>query len=179
MSQQFPIYLVRLLGRDPPDLTNNNNPTINKAYYKSTNNKNSNRSTNSKPKDDDWIKNLRWELKPGKICPACKKNNHHFYETGCPQMATFAVCKEFYDAAPKEHFHAIKKHYQKYLAELRQKQKDRVKSDKKVLKTLRARYDDEDFASLQETYFECYKQDFPEECEREDNPYLNTDDSEN
>lgn len=54
--------------------------------------------------------------------------------------------------------------------------KQRIKSDKRTIKMMAARYDESELSELQNIMFENYKQDFPEEQYCQENPYLQHDD---
>ena len=57
---------------------------------------------------------LEWKIIPGASCPACKKNNHNVYKTGCPALGLFANCKEFYDSQPKNLIDKAQNSFNKY-----------------------------------------------------------------
>ncbi len=114
---------------------------------------------------------LEWKILPGAICPACKKNNHNVYRTGCPSLGLFAQCKEFYDSQPKHVIDKVKNSFQSYQRELGKKMKLRRNKDRHTLRTVAATYGNEEMGALKDVLFEEYKNDFNEEQYLEENPY--------
>jgi hypothetical protein len=99
------------------------------------------------------------------------------YSTGCPTLATYCACKEFYDKTPKEKLIPVQKQYEKYLGELRKKMKQRRNDDRKTLKRIQLKneYENDDMAILKKTYFENYIEDYAEEQFLDENPFENLD----
>ena len=127
---------------------------------------------NKKNKNDSsWAKNIKWEILPGESCPACLKNNHNVYKTGCPTLATFAACSEFYKKTPKEKLEPVLQSYKKYQKELATKLRERRNNDKRAIRTLAAEYDDEDIATIKTTFYNRYLEDFKDEQYCMENPY--------
>jgi hypothetical protein len=125
--------------------------------------------------NDKWADKLEWKIIPGAICPACKTNNHNVYETGCPTLAKFAACKEFYDKTPKDKLEPVKKSYWKYLSEIRRKMKESRNHTRKTLKFLNGSFESDEINVLKEEFFRQYKEEYQEEQYRADNPFHNLD----
>ena len=121
--------------------------------------------------DTKWADNLKWEIIPDAKCPACGKINHNVYKTGCPELARFAACKDFYDKTPNDKLQPFLKAYKQYQSNLARKMKDRRNNDRRILRTLKAEYDDEDIAKIKVSLFKEYKSDFKEEQYLVDNPF--------
>ena len=60
------------------------------------------REKDSIKNNDEWADKIEWKIMPGETCPACLKNNHNVYKTGCPSLLVFAACSNFYHKTPKE-----------------------------------------------------------------------------
>ena len=131
-------------------------------------------------KDTKWAKNIKWEIQPGEQCPACGKCNHNVYKTGCPSLSQFAVCKEFYDKTPKELLDSVIDSYKQYQKELKEKLRQQRNNDRKAIRTLTERYqNDDDIAEIKKTFFKAYVDDYPEEQFLESNPYCTLEDEDN
>ena len=174
VDEDFALYIISLLPHDDQSsiynaitadmMTATSNAKINKVDGpRQKNNKNKTNST--------WAKEIKWELLPGETCPACLKNNHNVYKTGCPTLATFAACSEFYKKTPKEKLEPVLQSYKQYQKELAKKLRDRRNSDKRAIRTLAAEYDDEDVAKIKKTFFNRYLEDFKDEQYCMENPY--------
>ena len=189
LSPDLAIYLVELLPDDERhDLENiidtskinkttyQNNRRVENPYnkqHKSTNRTRDNYKSafKDKPTSHKWAKDLKWDIIPGAICPACKKSNHNIYKTGCPTMAQFCACQEFYDITPKDQLKPVMNAYQNYLREIQSKMKTRRNSDRKNLRLLKREYDNDDMAVLKKTFFTNYLDDFNEDQYVNHNPY--------
>jgi hypothetical protein len=185
LTSRLAIYMVKQLPQSTDLSTLENvNPTVNKIargnkktvknpYSQSRKSYSWDKREKENKADTEWAKNLEWTVLPGATCPACGKNNHNIYKTGCPTMATFCTCKEFYDNTPKHKLEPVKKQYQKYLTELKSKMAKRRNDDRATLKRIQDRneYNDDDMAILKKTYFENYMEDFAEEQFRDENPF--------
>ena len=114
---------------------------------------------------------LNWKVIPGAVCPACKKNNHNVYTTGCPSLGLFSACKEFYDKTPKSDLKPVQDAYVKYQRELGKKLKERRNNDRRTLRTVADTYGDSDVATLKKALFDSYKVDYLDEQFVTDNPY--------
>jgi hypothetical protein len=132
----------------------------------------------AKKPDNNWTTPLKWEIIPGARCPACHKRDHNVYKTGCPELARFAVCKEFYDKTPDAQLQPVIREYKKYQASIAKKMKERRNNDRRTLRTLKSEYDDDDMSKIKESLFQEYKTDFLEDQYRVDNPldYLDDED---
>jgi hypothetical protein len=128
-----------------------------------------------KPKQQQWAKELKWEILPGEICEACNKNNHNVYKTGCPTLATFCACHAFYNKTPKEKLEPVMASYKQYQRDLQKKMKQRRNTDRAAIKTLTMEYDNEDIDKMKDTFFRKYKMDYNKEQYRQDNPYKDLD----
>lgn len=120
---------------------------------------------NSSSKDTkfNWAKILKYEKIPGARCPGCGGINHNVYKTGCPKLAQFAICKEFYDKTPKEQLQPVKDSYDSYMSELRHKRMRQSRNEtKRTLNKLKDYYDDEEMNNLSESFYEVYQRDFPD-----------------
>jgi Zn ribbon nucleic-acid-binding protein len=185
LTDRLGLYITDLIPDTRKEDLTNNVPTLHaltrsKSAQKSRNpgKKYDIRDTSRNPyqtrkndKKDKMDETLEWRLLPGATCPACKKNNHNVYHTGCANFGLFASCKEFYDQAPKEHIEKVKASYQKYQRELGKKQRERRNHDKQTLRTVAANFEEEEVAKLQKVLFTNYKKDFAEEQHLEENPY--------
>ena len=113
---------------------------------------------------------------PGETCPACKKNNHNVYETGCPTLATFCACKAFYDRTPKALLEPIKKQYEEYLQSIKSRMRKRRMEDKATLRRLQQQHPDDNMEILTSALHKTYVDDYPE-AQYDENPYLNLEDT--
>ena len=125
----------------------------------------------NKKSDTSWAKILKWEIMENKTCPACLRNNHNVYKTGCPTLATFAACKEFYKTAPKDKLEVTKDEFQKFQKEQSKKKRQRWNEDKRAIRTLAEIYDDDDIAQVKKTFFNQYLHDFKDEQFCIEHPY--------
>ena len=114
---------------------------------------------------------LNWKVIPGAVCPACKKNNHNVYQTGCPSLGLFSACKEFYDKTPQSTLQPILNAYKQYQRELGKRLKERRNNDRRTLRTVAHAYGEDDVATLKKALFDSYKQDHLDEQYITDNPY--------
>lgn len=117
------------------------------------------------------VDDLQWRIIPGATCPACKKNNHNVYKTGCPALGLFAHCQEFYDSQPKKLIEKVKGAYNKYQRELGKKMLERRNKDRRTLRTVAATYGENELGALKVAMFDDYKDDFKEEQYAEENPF--------
>jgi hypothetical protein len=152
-------------------------PSINKTYDR---NKKGKRTPTTMIRDESdsttWAENLVWEIIPGARCPACHKNNHNVYKTGCPDLARFAACKAFYDKTPADQLKPIVRAYKKYQYELGKKMKDRRNQDRRMVRTLKHDYDTEDIEKIKTSLFHEYKTDYQENQYLQTNPLDDLDD---
>ena len=72
----------------------------------------------------------------GARCPACNKNNHNVYKTGCPVLAVFAKCKQSHEKHTNEEIAPVIESYNKYQKELSQKLEERRNNDCRMIHTL-------------------------------------------
>ena len=114
---------------------------------------------------------LNWKVIPGAVCPACKKNNHNVYTTGCPSLGLFSACKEFYDKTPQSTLKPIQNAYMQYQRELGKRLKERRNNDRRTLRTVVDTYGEDDVATLKKALFDSYKHDYLDEQYITDNPY--------
>ena len=114
---------------------------------------------------------LNWKVIPGAVCPACKKNNHNVYTTGCPSLGLFSACKEFYDKTPKSDLKPVQDAYIKYQRELGKKLRERRNNNRCTLHTVADTYGESDVATLKKALFDSYKQDYLDEQYLTENPY--------
>ena len=117
------------------------------------------------------MKDLKWEIIPGARCEACGKCNHNVYKTGCPSLAVFSACKDFYDKTPKDKLKPIIKSYDDYQKELQKKLRLRRNNDRRVLRAVAHDLDDEDMTKLQDRLMDAYIIDNEDEQYLESNPY--------
>jgi hypothetical protein len=122
-----------------------------------------------------WAKELKWEILPGVVCLACKTNNHNVYTTGCPTLAEFSACKEFYDATPKSKVEPVKQAYQIYLSTICKKMRNSRFETYRTLCQLTVTYDEDEIDDLHNTLFESYKEEYPEDQYCDNNPFNNLD----
>ena len=109
---------------------------------------------------------------PDTICPACGKKNHNVYDTGCPTLARFAMCKHFYDQCPKDKLDYLVKEFKTWQRDVDKQKKDRRNYDKKTLRTLKDnKYHSDDIESIKKTMYNSYINDFRDEEFSMDNPY--------
>ena len=124
------------------------------------------------PQDKDInVNNLEWKIIPGATCPACGKNNHNVYKTGCPSLGLFANCHDFYKSQPKHLIEKVQNAFNKYQVELGKKMMERRNKDRRILRTVAATCGEDQVADLQDSMFIEYKSDFTEEQYNNDNPY--------
>lgn len=153
-----------------------------KEYYKKKNDKDKDALKNDpllKDQDNSWAKNLSWTIMKNQTCPACYKTDHNVYKTGCPAFAQFAVCNEFYKTVPKDKLDIVVSEYQKYQQELGKRKREKRNSVRKVLRSLKAGYHQDDIEQMKETLFLDYKNEFEDEASNNVNPFDNLDFEEN
>lgn len=124
-----------------------------------------------------WADEIKWEILPNEQCPACLKQNHNVYKTGCPSLAVFCACQDFYNKTPSEKLKPVLQSYQQYQRELSHKMKDKRNEHRRSIKTLSV-YDSEDKDNMKQIFFDKYKSIFPDEQYRTDNPYNTLDEEE-
>ena len=112
-----------------------------------------------KNRRNEWAPELQWERLEGATCPACGKSNHNVYRTGCPSLAVYCACKEFYDKTDKDKLVPVQKSFQKYQKELRHKIRARKSTDKMYLRRMSMEYDTEDMAKLKRTFAQQFTDD--------------------
>ena len=113
----------------------------------------------------------KWDIIPGARCPACNKNNHNVYKTGCPSLAVYTKCKQFHEKHTDEEIAPVIEAYNKYQKELNRKLKERRNNDCRMIRTLHQNnYPDNEINDLKEDLFQQYKSDFPEEQYNHDKP---------
>ena len=140
-------------------------PPYDKGKYQSPYNKRNNDSKDSQK----WADDLKWEIIPGAKCPACYKQ-HNVYTTGCPDLARFAACKEFYDSTPAAKLKPVLQAYQRYQATQTKRMRDRRNSDRRTIRTLKSEYDEDDISKIKHSLFHEYKEDFKEAQYTTENP---------
>jgi hypothetical protein len=124
-----------------------------------------------KEPDTKWVDELKWEILPGEFCPACGKNNHNVYKTGCPALATFAYCKHFMDMTPRHKLEPVLKAYKQYQRDLGRKLRDCRNNDRRTLRALKAaNWTNEDINEVKDTLFVDYKRDYLDEQYVTQNP---------
>jgi hypothetical protein len=183
LSDELGHYLTDLIPEDEQERLTNDTDTsgaiLHTTKFKPYNNKNKHEYSKNKykrtAKTPNFAKDLKWEVIPNAVCPACGKNNHNIYLTGCPTMAQFCACKEFYDKTPPEQLEPVKASYQKYLREIQKKMKLKRKNDREILRKLTSKYDAEDMDNLKTIFFDEYKEKFNEDQYNDTNPYSNLD----
>ena len=193
VNEELPLYIISLLPMDQQQriydeaaqklLDNNNDTTatinVTKSNYRNRPNKNAKFDKNNNKRNNGnakWADSIEWKLIPGATCDACQQANHNVYETGCPQLARFAICKEFYDKTEPEKLQPVIKAYKKYRKELNIKLKQRRNNDRKTIRTLTAKYDNDDMANIKQTLYNSYLEDFKDEQYCMTNPYDNMND---
>ena len=132
----------------------------------------------NKYKADKEVKDLKWEVMVGEECPGCGKSNHNVYKTGCPSLAVFANCQEFYrkhkdeDIMPK-----VREAYKQYQKELRKKLRAKRNDTRGHLRVIcDVTAGDSDVQYLKDLYFDTYKQNNPKEQYETNNFFNNLDD---
>ena len=119
----------------------------------------------------EFAKEIKWEIIPGAKCEACNKSNHNVYKTGCPSLAVFCACKDFYDKTPKDKLKPVLKAFEEYQTELRKKLRQRRNNDRCVLRAVAHEVDDKDMTKLQDTLMDAYVKDHADKQYLESNPY--------
>ena len=183
LTTQLGRYIVKLIPIDQRnDLTNEVSwkAKVNKVSTRSSKRENVDktmeRKSNNRPpkffnpkknknKVDKEMGDLKWEVMPGEECPGCGKSNHNVYKTGCPSLAVFANCQDFYrkhkdeDIMPK-----VKDAYKQYQKELRKKLRAKRNDTRGHLRVIcDVTAGDSDVQYLKDLYFDTYKQNNPEE----------------
>jgi hypothetical protein len=184
VTNDLGMYITDLIPDDKTEDLTNNIPKIHAVNTRSRTRELSKRrdydnnqryradkGNNHKPNDTRVKSKLEWKIMPGAICPACKKNNHNVYKTGCPSLGLFAQCQEFYDKTPKPLLDEVKTAYEQYQRELGKKLKERRNKDRHTLRTVAATYGDDDMGALKDAMFQEYKNDYMDEQYVTDNPY--------
>jgi hypothetical protein len=184
VTNELGMYITDLIPDDKKeDLTNNvaklfavqtrSNRKKERVPRDKYNYRQSQRQSSSEEGDTKDINtnDLEWKIIPGAKCPACKKNNHNVYKTGCPALGLFAHCQHFYDTQPKKLIDKVKTAFDKYQRELGKKMMERRNKDRSTLRTVAATYGEEDLGALRDAMFDEYKNDFREEQYNEENPY--------
>jgi hypothetical protein len=185
LSNELGMYITDLIPDDKKEDLTNNIPTIHALTRSQYRNKTkdvkspsdlqrktySSRSGNTDKNTNKWAETLEWKVLPGIQCPACKKNNHNVYSTGCPALSLFCACKEFYDKTPKDKLEPVKAAYVKYQKELGQKLRERRNNDRRTLRLLADNYNTDDVAEMKKLMFDKYKSDYDDEQYVTQNPY--------
>ena len=114
---------------------------------------------------------FNWVVLPGHTCPACKKNNHNVYKTGCPALATFANCQAFFNSKPRHLIEKVQHSFNKYQKALGKKMLERRNKDRHLLRTVAATTSENDLGALKVAMFHDYKEDYKEEQYNDENPY--------
>ena len=187
LTSKLGIWLTKQIPEDlrsslHNDIDTDTQALVNKTYFKSKGRPNDkppsyHKKTHSSKKQPDinWSKVLKYETIPNARCPGCGGINHNVYSTGCPTLARFAICKEFYDSQPKEAIEPVIKSYNEYMKTLRTKMKTRRNEGRKFIKRCASktdRYDNEDIDTLRTEWFETYKEDFEDyDNITDDNPF--------
>ena len=183
LSNELGMYITDLIPDDKKEDLTNTTPII----HAMTRSKYRSRQQDDKPSFDkkrnypprnleqkgnnQWADKLEWKVLPGIQCPACKKNNHNVYSTGCPALSLFCACKDFYDKTPKEKLEPVKSAYLKYQKELGHKLRERRNNDRRTLRLLADNYNDDDVGEMKKLMFDKYKNDYDEEQYITENPY--------
>ena len=188
VTNNLGMYITDLIPDDKKeDLTNTNIPKVFAVNTRSnTHNfapRKSPRSTKDKYKHrqnpgeiqsrdrDIDVDNLERKIIPGATCPACGKNNHNVYKTGCPALGLFANCQDFYKSQPKNLIDKVQHAFNKYQSELGKKMLERRNKDRRILRTVAATCGEDQVNDLKDSMFHEYKSDFSEEQYITDNPY--------
>jgi hypothetical protein len=130
-----------------------------------------NEKDTTKHQDHVDMDTFKWEILPGQTCPACKKNNHNVYKTGCPALATFANCQAFFDSKPRSLIEKVQRSFNQYQKALGKKMMERRNKDRRLLRTVAATTSENDFGALKIAMFQDYKNDYMEEQYNQENPY--------
>ena len=180
LNSKLGMYITDLIPDDKKEDLTNNVPKIhaltrfqNRKQYNNQDKKQSyGKGIPSKePPSTLDPKQLNWKVIPGAVCPACKKNNHNVYTTGCPSLGLFSACKEFYDKTPKTDLKPVQDAYVNYQRELGKKLRERRNNDRRTLRTVADNYGESDVATLKKALFDSYKHDYLDEQYVIDNPY--------
>ena len=188
VTNDLGMYITDLIPDDKKeDLTNKNIPKLfavnTRSNSRNMGSRKQQRPTKDKyryrqnpgeqqPQDKDInVNNLEWKIIPGATCPACCKNNHNVYKTGCPSLGLFANCHDFYKSQPKHLIEKVQNAFNKYQVELGKKMMERRNKDRRILRTVAATCGEDQVADLQDSMFIEYKSDFTEEQYNNDNPY--------
>ena len=174
------MYITDLIPDEKKEDLTNNVPkihTLTRSNYKKPHNNQDKKGSygrgipSKEPSPITDPTKLNWKVIPGAVCPACKKNNHNVYTTGCPSLGLFSACKEFYDKTPKSDLKPVQDAYVKYQRELGKKLKERRNNDRRTLRTVAHTYGESDVATLKKALFDSYKVDYLDEQFVTDNPY--------
>lgn len=189
VNEELPLYIISLLSSEQQEEIYNDaaakliegegtssGATINVAKTTFKNNYRNNKKqsftkNNNNQAKDKWAEKIEWKIIPGATCEACNKANHNVYETGCPQLATFAICKDFHDKTDPEKLRPVIQAYKKYRKDLNSKLKQRRNNDRKTIRTLAAAYDEDDISNIKQTLYNSYLEDFKDEQYCMSNPY--------
>ena len=114
----------------------------------------------STARNDQWYKNIKWKYLPGAVCPACGRNDHDIYQTGCPQMAIFCNCMEFYRSHDKRELEPVKQAYNDFMAEQRNKKKSHRSNYRRMIQHTS---DQSLKAAIKKLATEGYYEEFPED----------------
>ena len=178
LTSKLGMYITDLIPDEKKEDLTNNVPKIHAiTRYQQKFNNQKNKGPHDKsnqPKTESSTSDpmkLNWKVIPGAVCPACKKNNHNVYTTGCPSLGLFSACKEFYDKTPKGTLQPIQDAYVQYQRELGKRLRERRNNDRRTLRTVADTYGESDVATLKKALFDSYKSDNLDEQYITDNPY--------
>ncbi len=129
-------------------------------------------NTRRKESSNEWAKEIKWKRIPGAICPACHKNDHNVYETGCPSLATFCACQAFVRQHSKEEIKPVLEAYNSYLRDLASKKKTVKQSYRKIIRKLVTKATSDDaIDDIKEEFYQNYLDQFEDEQDQP-NPFL-------
>ena len=118
--------------------------------------------------NNEWAKDLKFELIKGAKCPGCFKSNHNVFTTGCSEIGKFATCYKFIQSQPQDKIDLVVKKYEEWQDDLRSKKEDRLTSDKRKLKVLKTKVSSKKYGRIHKTFVRSYHETFPDE--KLDNP---------
>ena len=114
----------------------------------------------AKRKKPHWSKNIKWKFLPGAVWSACGKTPHEIYKTGCPAMAIFCNCQQFFNKTKPEHLKLVIEKFAKFKTDQRLKQSQWRKEMSRTIKQL---HDCGDKVKIKKVFADQYFNEFPEE----------------
>ena len=120
--------------------------------------------SNRRKKDQEWNGTFKWEYTPGTICPACGKDGHNIFKTGCPNLPVYHNCKAFHDKYTDKELQPVLQAFAEYEEEKGNKKRKKRKEFKSVVKKL----DDDNLkATIRKTFVDSHVKEYPEDesCE--------------